>query len=456
MERDNVQKSEQRQAIALFAVVVLASSVGNLAQTGLNAMLSSICAEFGIVEGVGQWLTTSYMLVLGIVVPLSSYFMGRFRLKDLTLLAIALFAVGALVSAAASNFAMLFAGRLAQAVAAGMLLPLVQTIAMTRFPDGRKATAMGISGIAMGFAPNIGPTIGGAMVESLGWRSFFWLLVALTVFVGIACQFAVKRRDDASYPASFDVLSFVLSALGFGGLLMGASEVSSYSFIHPFVWAPLIAGAVCLFAFAKRQRSLENPLVDLAIFDNREFVDGFWALNCLFASFMGITLLVPLYIEGLCGGSAMQAGLGCRAYREPACGPARRQDWSATRHAVFRGVPCCGFVPYGHMRRLDAFVGRVRHARRAFDGRFRSYWSAYRVELIGAPRSPDFRRLGFWHRRTSSMRLNRLRRHGVLRLRRRIGGRGGLPCRIRAFRRFFPCLLRDYRPARKISERALQ
>lgn len=309
MERDNVQKSEQRQAIALFAVVVLASSVGNLAQTGLNAMLSSICAEFGIVEGVGQWLTTSYMLVLGIVVPLSSYFMGRFRLKDLTLLAIALFAVGALVSAAASNFAMLFAGRLAQAVAAGMLLPLVQTIAMTRFPDGRKATAMGISGIAMGFAPNIGPTIGGAMVEGLGWRSFFWLLVALTIAVGIVCQLAVKRRDDASYPAGFDALSFALSALGFGGLLVAASEASSFSLFHPLVWAPLAVGAACLFAFAKRQRSLKNPLVDLGIFENKEFVYGFWALNCLFASFMGITLLVPLYIEGLCGGTAMQAGL---------------------------------------------------------------------------------------------------------------------------------------------------
>ncbi len=304
-----MQKSEQRQAIALFAVVVLASSVGNLAQTGLNAMLSSICAEFGIVEGVGQWLTTSYMLVLGIVVPLSSYFMGRFRLKDLTMLAIALFAVGAFVSAAAPDFAVLFAGRLAQAVAAGMLLPLVQTIAMTRFPDGRKATAMGISGIAMGFAPNIGPTIGGAMVEGLGWRSFFWLLVALTIAVGIACQLAVARRDDASYPAGFDALSFALSALGFGGLLVGASEASSFSLIHPFVWGPLVVGTACLFAFAKRQRSLENPLVDLGIFENREFVYGFWALNCLFASFMGITLLVPLYIEGLCGGTAMQAGL---------------------------------------------------------------------------------------------------------------------------------------------------
>ena len=196
---------------------------------------------------------------------------------------------------------------------------------------GAKQPLWAFQALLWGLVPNIGPTIGGAMVESLGWRSFFWLLVALTVFVGIVCQLSVKRRDDASYPAGFDVLSFVLSAFGFGGLLMGASEVSSYSFIHPFVWAPLIAGAVCLFAFAKRQRSLENPLVDLAIFDNREFVDGFWALNCLFASFMGITLLVPLYIEGLWG-SAMQAGLdafarhGCRVYREPACGPTRRQD----------------------------------------------------------------------------------------------------------------------------------
>ena len=90
-----MRENEHRQTIVLFALVVLASSVGNLAQTGLNAMLSSVCTEFGIAEGVGQWLTTSYMLVLGIVVPLSSYFMGRFRLKDLTLISIALFAMGA-------------------------------------------------------------------------------------------------------------------------------------------------------------------------------------------------------------------------------------------------------------------------------------------------------------------------------------------------------------------------
>ena len=75
---------------AIFAVVVLSSALGNLSQTGLNAMLVTVCEEFGISTGVGQWLTTVYMFVLGAVVPLSSYLMGRFRLKDLTLASIGL------------------------------------------------------------------------------------------------------------------------------------------------------------------------------------------------------------------------------------------------------------------------------------------------------------------------------------------------------------------------------
>ena len=120
---------------AIFAVVVLSSALGNLSQTGLNAMLVTVCEEFGISTGVGQWLTTVYMFVLGAVVPLSSYLMGRFRLKDLTLASIGIFIIGAFMAACAQGFIVLLAGRIVQAIAAGMLLPLLQTIAMTRFPD---------------------------------------------------------------------------------------------------------------------------------------------------------------------------------------------------------------------------------------------------------------------------------------------------------------------------------
>ena len=101
-------EESNKQAVITFAVVVLASALGNLSQTGLNAMLVSVCDEFGIAEGVGQWLTTSYMLALGIVVPLSSYFMGRFRMKTLVMLSICIFFIGSLIDALALSFAALF------------------------------------------------------------------------------------------------------------------------------------------------------------------------------------------------------------------------------------------------------------------------------------------------------------------------------------------------------------
>lgn len=302
-------KEGKRWVYAIFAVVVLGSALGNLSQTGLNAMLVTVCDEFGVSTGLGQSLTTAYMFVLGAVVPLSAYFMGRFRLKDLSAGSVALFAAGSVVCAWAGGFVPLFIGRIMQAAAAGMLLPVLQTIAMTHFPDGRKATAMGIAGVAMGFAPNIGPTIGGAMVDTLGWRSFFVLLAVLSAVILLFCLFFIERHDDASYPTSLDLLSFVLSTVAFGGMLVGCSEASSVPFNHPLVWAPILVGAAALVWFVMRQRRVKEPLIDMGIFASATFRAGFVAQNLLFASFMGITLLVPLYIENLCGGTPMEAGM---------------------------------------------------------------------------------------------------------------------------------------------------
>lgn len=294
---------------ALFATVVLSSALGNLSQTGLNAMLVTVCKEFSVSAGVGQMLTTSYMFTLGAIVPLSSYFMGRFRLKDLSLIAMAIFLAGSFVAAWAPSFAVLLIARIVQAAAVGMLMPLMQTLAVTRFPDGRKATAMGISGIAMGFAPNIGPTIGGAMVQTLGWRSFFWLLAGLSLILILFCLLCIARHDDASYGSGLDFPSFLLCTAGFGGVLVGCSGASSFSFESPLVWGPMFAGAGALALFVHRQRHVPEPLIDLGIFNCPVFRSGYMAQCLLYASFLGITLVVPLFVESFRGGTALEAGL---------------------------------------------------------------------------------------------------------------------------------------------------
>ena len=304
------QESRGRGAVyVLFTLVVLSSALGNLSQTGVNAMLAQISSDVGVGVDVGQWLTTGYMLTIGIVVPIATYLSRRVSMRHHVLIAEAVFIAGSLCDMLGTNFAVLLVGRLLQAVSVGLLMPLMQTIAITKFPEGKQATAMGVSGIAMGFAPNIGPTIGGAMSVAFGWRSFFVLLLVFNVVLAVLTALLVRNSEPAFREARFDFLSFVLSVLGFGGLLLGVSNASSSGASMWLVAGPIVVGIVFCVLFFDRQKRIEQPLMHLDIFLNREFVRGCALLCLLTASFMGITLAIPLYVENLCGGTSLDAGL---------------------------------------------------------------------------------------------------------------------------------------------------
>ena len=304
---ETTAQSDRRAVYALFAIVVLASASGNLSQTAVNAMLSDIMGEFGMAVDLGQWLTTSYMLVLGVTVPVATYLSRRFSVRQHMFIALGFFLAGAMADLFAPNFGVLLGGRICQAVSAGMLMPLMQTIAMTRFPAGRQATAMGIAGIAMGFAPNIGPTIGGAMSFAWGWRSFFVLLVVIMAVLAAASACAIKPSAALDRSARLDVVSLALSTLGFGGLLLAFSDASSFGIASPFIWVPMLLGTLFLVLFVRRQNRVDDPLISMNIFKSAQYRAGFVAQNLLNASFMGVTLVVPLYVEGLCGGTALTA-----------------------------------------------------------------------------------------------------------------------------------------------------
>lgn len=301
--------SERGHNYALFAIVVITCALGSLTQTVMNSMLTGVCEDFSIDAAVGQWVTTIYMLVMGITVPVVTYLSRRFSLKRLVYLALAFYLAGSVAGFFAPTFAVLLVGRVLQAIATGITLPLVQTVAMTRFPRERTGTAMGIGGIAMGFAPNIGPLIGGALAGTWGWRSFYIILAMLLAVLFAATALTVKSHGDHETDAVFDFPSFVMSTLGFGGLLLGASNAASMALASPLVWVPALVGAAFIVAFVARQRRVEHPLISMDIFGSRHFRAAFVAQNCLFASFMGITLVLPLYVQGPCGMTALEAGI---------------------------------------------------------------------------------------------------------------------------------------------------
>mgnify|MGYP002233049114 CR=1 FL=1 len=237
-KRGGLSLSEKGRTYALFTIVVLACALGSLTQTVMNSMLGGVSADFGVDASVGQWLTTIYMLTLGITVPAVTFLSQKLSVRNVVYLALCLLLAGGIVDVLAPSFPVLVAGRVLQAVGAGVTLPVVQSIAMTRFPAGQNGTAMGIAGIAMGFAPNIGPLIGGALVDSYGWRSFFMLFDVVVVVLILATTALVKREDAPCRDARFEVVSFLYSTLGFGGLLLAFSNAASMDIASALVWAP--------------------------------------------------------------------------------------------------------------------------------------------------------------------------------------------------------------------------
>ena len=308
-ERSGSSSGSRASVYWLFALNTIGAACGNLSQTGLNAMLPTVMANFGVEVDVGQWLTTGYMLVLGVAVPIATYLMRRLDDRRYLLLSYSLFMVGSLLDLVATGFVVMLLGRVLQATAVGLFIPKNQAIAMTKFPPGRQATAMGIAGIALGFAPSVGPTVGGAMDSAFGWRSFFLLLFGLSVVLAVLVFALVKPTDEGDAEVRFETVSFIFSTLGFGGVLLGLSQASTYGFSSLWVWVPIAVGAVSLVLYVRRQRHVEFPLMDLRIFESRKYVIGLLASVFLFACYMGVTLVIPLYVQDVLGGTSLDAGL---------------------------------------------------------------------------------------------------------------------------------------------------
>ena len=297
------------QLVLLTVVLILTLCAGTISQTALNAMFTGIATDFGVPLGLGQLVTTVYMLVLGITVPAITYLMRRFSEKALALIAIAILLAGGVLDLMAPTFPVLVAGRVLQAVSAGIMLPMMTSVVMIEFPPSKQATVMGVAGIALGFAPNIGPTIGGFLVMEAGWRSFFAGLTVLSLVLLLVCAAFVKPRGLNHPDAKLDLISFLLSSIGFGLLLVGTTNMSNMHPAHPLVWAPVVGGFVVLALFVRRQLVAKDPLMSMEVFKSKQYVAGFASLCLLNASFMGITLILPLFMEGVWGGTAFQAGL---------------------------------------------------------------------------------------------------------------------------------------------------
>lgn len=296
-----------RKAPILISLI-LGAFAAILNQTLLNVAIPKLMTDFNVSADTIQWLTTGYMLTNGIVIPLTAYLMGTFTTRQLFLGAMFCFGIGSVFCAAAPDFIVMMIGRVIQAAGAGIMMPLMMTVILNLYPPETRGRAMGTIGIAMFFAPAVGPTLSGWIIQNYSWRVLFYIVIPVAVIDIIIASVFLKNVTERTFP-KFEVLSFITSTIGLGALLYGFSEAGNKGWGSGIVEASIVIGIISLALFVTRELTSSHPLLNLRVFRYGGFSVAA-AVSCVVNMAMfGGALLTPLYVQNLRGYSSLESGL---------------------------------------------------------------------------------------------------------------------------------------------------
>ncbi len=306
---ENKMTEQKKPPYGIIAILFTGAFVAIFNQTLLNIALPEIMADFGIEAATAQWLITGYMLVNGILIPASAFFIQRFSNRSIFIAAMSLFSLGTLIAGLAPTFEILLAGRLLQASGAALMMPLLMNVMLAAFPVEKRGTAMGYFGLVMVTAPAIGPTLSGFIVQNYDWRVLFFIVLPIALIPLLLGIFKLKNLTFQNREISLDNFSLVLSSLGFGGILYGFSSAGTFGWSNPIVYITIAVGLVSLVLFILRQLKLEEPLLEVRIYKYPMFALSSVISIVLSMSMFSAMILMPIYIQTIKGISPINSGL---------------------------------------------------------------------------------------------------------------------------------------------------
>lgn len=295
----------------MLAILFFGAFVSFLNNSLMNVALPTIMVDFSIKDySTVQWLSTGYMLVSGILIPVSAFLLTRFTNRTLFITAMTLFTIGTAISAVAPSFGMLLTGRMIQAAGSSVMSPLLMNVMLISFPREKRGAAMGVFGLVMIVAPALGPTLSGYIVEYYDWRLLFEMILPFAIISLVLAIFKLKNVMPTR-ATSLDYLSVVLSTVGFGGILYGCSTASSAKdgWGDSVVLTTIIVGAIALILFVIRQLKSEQPLLNLSVYKYPMFaLASIISIVNSAALFSGM-ILTPAYVQSVKGILPLDSGL---------------------------------------------------------------------------------------------------------------------------------------------------
>lgn len=304
-----VEEKISKRNWLIIIVLISGTFLGLISETVMNIAIPNIMADFNVSTSTAQWLTTGYMLVIGVSIPLSAYLMERFTLRQLFFSALIFYAAGSFLGFIATEYFVLFTGRMIQALGTGIVMPLTMNVILILTPVRKIGTMMGIYTLVILFAPAIGPVFSGIVIEFSSWRTIFLIIMVMAVTIMIASLFSLRNITEQKN-TRVDLLSVLLSTLGFGGLVYGFSSAGeSAGWSNPAVWVALSIGLISLITFIRRQTVLDSPMLSMRPFKSSVFSRAMILMLLLMMLQFSMMLILPLYFQNVTGLSPLETGI---------------------------------------------------------------------------------------------------------------------------------------------------
>ncbi|MES2867900.1 MAG: DHA2 family efflux MFS transporter permease subunit, partial [Actinomycetota bacterium] len=294
-------------------LLLVAAFVAILNETTMGIAIPHLNADLGIPPELGQWLTSAFMLTMAIVIPTTGFLLQRFTTRQVFIAAMSAFSLGTIVALIAPGFEVLLVGRVIQAGGTGIMMPLLMTTMMNVVPPQSRGRMMGRVGLVISLAPAIGPTLAGAVLETLSWRWLFAIVLPIAlVSLAMGAKWMTNLGETKNAPV--DVLSIVLSAFGFGGVVYGLSQFGGAGESNGTTIGvvSLVVGGVSLPLFVWRQlvlQRIDDALLDLRVFRSGNYTIAVIVMGILALSMFGTLTLLPQYLQNVAGLDALQSGL---------------------------------------------------------------------------------------------------------------------------------------------------
>lgn len=298
------------KVMPIMLSLIIGAFFAILNETLLNIALTTLMEEFSISVSTVQWMATGFMLVMGIVIPMSALLLQWFTTRQMFMGTMIAFTMGTIICAAAPTFPILLAGRLLQAVGTGLLIPIIFNTFLLLFPPRRRGAVMGIVGLVIMFAPAIGPTLSGIIVEHLGWRYLFITVIPFALFsIGFGYKYLINVSEVTK--PKIDILSIVYSTIGFGGIVFGFSSVGNNEagFLAPVVYISIAVAIISLILFSFRQLKLDEPVLDIRVFKFPMYTLGVIMFVIIIMAMFASEIILPIYMQGPLALAAATAGL---------------------------------------------------------------------------------------------------------------------------------------------------